>query len=185
MRAEYPPINESAHQGAGDGRRDTTRNPCNDSLKDLLKSAATPVMLLGIGNTLKGDDGLGPKLCERLLGKITADVIDAGTVPENYIGQIVKKAPKTLLIVDAVDLGEAAGTVKLLRPEQLQQFALSTHCLSPHLFGQLVSSEIDVKILFIAVQPAQLTLGRGLSEPAARAVESIAQDIEQTLISNR
>lgn len=154
------------------------------SLTELLKSIPSPVMILGIGNSLKGDDGLGPELCERLKGRISADVIDAGTVPENYIGQIVKKAPKTLIIVDAVDLGEQAGTVKLLRPEQLQKFALSTHCLSPHLFAQMLQSQIDVRLFFIAIQPAQIALGTGLSEPVRKAIESVVVLLEKTLGSN-
>jgi hydrogenase 3 maturation protease len=181
MRAEHTPIKNSSPKGRDSGE---TGNSSPRSLKEVLNSCAAPVMILGIGNSLKGDDGAGPKLCERLKGKIPADVIDAGTVPENYTGEIVKKAPRTLLVIDTVDLGEPAGTVKLLRPEHLRQFALSTHCLSPHLFSQLLYSQIDVQIYILAIQPEQLILGRLLSKPVARAVESIAQEIEQAFAAN-
>ena len=60
-------------------------------------------VLVGVGNTLKGDDGAGPLLCRELTGKICAELINAGTVPENYIQPIIHKKPQNLIIIDAVE----------------------------------------------------------------------------------
>jgi hydrogenase 3 maturation protease len=77
--------------------------------EQLNKLRGSKTIILGIGNTLKGDDGAGPAVCERIAGKICAEVIDAGTVPENYIQSIIKKAPQNLIIIDAVDFKSSEG----------------------------------------------------------------------------
>ena len=82
-------------------------------LEDVFKGK---VVIVGIGNTMKGDDGFGPALVERLSPKVKAVCIDAGSAPENYTGKIVKEKPDTILIVDALHLGlaNAKGRTALL-----------------------------------------------------------------------
>ena len=127
-------------------------------------------IILGIGNTLKGDDGLGPLVCKRLEGKINAELIDAGTVPENYIQSIIKKKPQALLVIDAADFNAPPGTIKILRPEQLDSFIASTHILSPRIFIDMIRSSIEVDVFFIAVQPARTDFGLQISSPVGKAV---------------
>ncbi|MHC4741943.1 MAG: hydrogenase 3 maturation endopeptidase HyCI [Planctomycetota bacterium] len=130
-------------------------------------------VILGMGNVLKGDDAVGPFLCEQLAGKTCAEVIDAGTVPENYIQKIVGKNPQTLLVIDAIDFGASPGTIKVFRPRQLNSIAISTHTLSPRLFVGLVTSQIEVNVRFIGIQPAQVALGEPISEEVRRAAENV------------
>jgi Ni,Fe-hydrogenase maturation factor len=40
-------------------------------------------VLLAVGNAMRGDDALGPTLADRLQGKVSATIVDAGEVPEN------------------------------------------------------------------------------------------------------
>src|SRR4030042_5124329 len=107
-------------------------------LQQLNQLRGSKTLIVGIGNTLKGDDGAGPLVCERLTGKICIEVIDAGTVPENYIQTIIKKAPQNLLIIDAIDFGASPGTIDIFRPEQLGSFVLSQHTLSPRFFFDII-----------------------------------------------
>jgi hydrogenase 3 maturation protease len=138
-------------------------------------------VIVGIGNALKGDDGAGPKVCGVLKDKLTAKVIDAGTAPENYIGKIVRMAPEKMLIIDAIDFGASPGTVKLFGKDDLQQFTLSTHCLSPHLFVEAITSETDTEVFFIGIQPANLQLGQDLSKQVADAVTDLAEGIKSAI----
>jgi hydrogenase 3 maturation protease len=138
-------------------------------------------VIVGIGNTLKGDDGAGPQVCSILKGKISAEVIDAGTTPENYIAKIVKISPKKLLIIDAVDFGATPGTVKIFSMDDLRQLTLSTHCLSPHLSIEAIKSEINVDVIFIGIQPAHLQFGHGLSKQVAGAITALADEIKSAL----
>jgi len=79
--------------------------------EQLDKLRGSSVIIVCVGNILKGDDAVGPLVCEQLHRlKISAHLIDAGTVPENYIQPIIKKAPQNLLLVDAIDFGAAQLT---------------------------------------------------------------------------
>lgn len=144
-------------------------------LQQLNQLRSSKTLIVGIGNTLKGDDGAGPLVCERLAGKICAEVIDAGTVPENYIQTITKKAPQNLLIIDATDFGASPGTIKLFRPEQISSFAFSTHALSPHLFIDMITRQIQVEVYLLGIQPAQTQLGQSISNQVTEAIQQLTQ----------
>jgi len=142
--------------------------------EQLNKLRNSSTVIVGIGNTLKGDDGAGPLVCEQLRGKVCAEVIDAGTVPENYIQKIIKKAPQNLLIIDAIDFAASAGTINIFKPEQLDSFVLSTHTLSPRLFVDMVCGNIQVDVYFVGVQPAQMQLGQPQSEQVNESIQWLA-----------
>ena len=144
----------------------------NQQLFDKLNNFRdSTTVIVGIGNTLKGDDGAGPLVCEQLVGKVCAELIDAGTVPENYIQTIIRKAPQNLLVIDAIDFGAPAGTINIFKPEQLNSLAFSTHTLSPRLFVDLVCKDIKVDAYFIGIQPAQMQLGQPQSEQVNEAIQ--------------
>jgi len=144
--------------------------------EQLNKLCGSRTLIVGIGNTLKGDDGAGPLVCEQLQHSgIQAEIIDAGTVPENYIQRIIKKAPQKLLIVDAIDFQAPPGTIKIFGPEQLSSTVISTHTLSPRLFTDMVSRNIKIDVYFVGIQPAQTQLGQGVSDEVRQAVEQFSQ----------
>ncbi len=144
-------------------------------LQQLNKLRGSKTLIVGIGNTLKGDDGAGPLVCQQLrCAKVCAELIDAGTVPENYIQTIIKKAPQNLLIIDAVDFGASPGTVKVFKPEQLNSLVISTHTLSPHLFVDMVCQNIKVDVYFVGIQPAQTQLGQSVSPQVSQAVQRLS-----------
>ncbi|MBN2019167.1 MAG: hydrogenase 3 maturation endopeptidase HyCI [Sedimentisphaerales bacterium] len=135
-------------------------------------------VIVGIGNVLKGDDGAGPRVCQILKDEISTEVIDAGSTPENYIAKIVQMLPKKLLIIDAIDFGSPPGTVRIFDIQDLDKFSFSTHCLSPHLFVEVIQSEIDADVIFIGIQPAHLQFGCGLSKQVAGASAALADEIK-------
>jgi hydrogenase 3 maturation protease len=143
-------------------------------LRQLNKLRNSATVIVGIGNVLKGDDGVGPLVCEKLTGKIHAELIDAGTVPENYIQPIITKAPQNLLVIDAIDFGAPAGTIRIFRPEQLNSHVFSTHTLSPRLFVDMVCQNIKVDVYFVGIQPAQIQLGQSISPQVSRAVQQLS-----------
>lgn len=72
-----------------------------------------PVLVLGCGNILFGDDGFGPAVIEYLQKnyKLPEDVcvMDTGTGVREILFNIVlsEKRPKKIIIVDSIDLGQA------------------------------------------------------------------------------
>ncbi len=135
-------------------------------------------VIVGIGSTLKGDDGAGPLVCKQLRDlNAGADLIDAATVPENYIHFIIKKAPRNLLIIDALDFSAPPGTIEIFRPERLDSLVLSTHTLSPRVFIDMIRRQIDVNVYFVGIQPAQTKLGQSLSTEVAEAVQRLSKTL--------
>jgi len=143
--------------------------------KQLSKLSGSSTVIVGIGNILKGDDGAGPLVCERLKAAgISAGLIDAGTVPENYIQTIIKKAPRTLLVIDAIEFGAEGGTIKIFEPRQLNSHVISTHTLSPRLFVDIICRSIRVDVYFVGIQPSQTQLGESISAAVSRAIEQLS-----------
>jgi len=140
---------------------------------DELKHSKT--LVLGIGNVLKGDDGAGPLVCQKLTqAKVSAEVIDAGTVPENYIERIIRKRPDNLIIIDAVDFGGAPGEVRLFEAEQVTPGFFSTHILSPHLFLSLIRQRVTIDVFLIGIQASQTRFNSPISPPVADSAKAVS-----------
>jgi hydrogenase 3 maturation protease len=149
----------------------STEQQLIEQLKNLSDSST---VIIAIGNVLKGDDGAGPLICEQLAKKkISAKLIDAGTVPENYIQKIIKMTPANLLVIDAIDFGATPGTIQIFEPEQINSLVISTHTLSPRLFVDMIRQNITLDVHFIGIQPAQIELGQSISEQVRRAIQQI------------
>lgn len=144
-------------------------------LEQLNKLRGSKAVILGVGNTLKGDDGAGPIVCERLTGKVAAEVIDTGTAPENYVGPVVRKAPQNLIVIDAIDFGARPGTLSVFGLDQLDSFVFSTHTLSPRVFADLIRQQVDTDVLFVGIQPEHTQLGKPISVPVEKAVQQLVR----------
>jgi hydrogenase 3 maturation protease len=143
---------------------------------DKLRGSRT--LILGIGNSLKGDDGAGPLVCQRLRESGTcAELIDASTVPENYIQPVVDKAPQNLLVIDAAEFAAPPGRIRVFEPGQLGQCSFSTHTLSPRMFLDMIARQVKVNVYFVGIQPAQVDLGGTMSDEVADAVELLANTL--------
>jgi len=129
------------------------------------------VVYMGIGNILRGDDGIGPELVARLSGKGLCTV-DAGTVPENYIRPVARLNPDTVVIVDAVSLDREPGSVELLdRSEIMGNTGFTTHSLSPVLVMERLEEETAARVVMLAIQPGTLEFGAPLSPEVARLLD--------------
>ncbi|MFH1006988.1 MAG: hydrogenase 3 maturation endopeptidase HyCI [Candidatus Latescibacterota bacterium] len=127
-------------------------------------------LILGVGNTARGDDGAGSLLVRKLTGRVEACCMDAGVAPENFLEKIVRKKPDTVLIVDVADFHGNPGEIRLLDPGQLASGGLSTHALSLQMACDYLQLNIPVEIHLLAIQPAQTGSG-DLSEPVQASLD--------------
>ncbi len=153
----------------------------NKLREQLGKICERKTIVVGIGNTLKGDDGAGCVVCEQLQDSLPDSVIDAGTVPENYIGPIIERRPEVLVVVDAIDFGGSAGQIKIFAPGELSSAAISTHTLSPRLFVDVICKSIEVEVWFVGIQAGRTALGEGLSKEVEEAAGSLAGILAEAL----
>lgn len=153
--------------------KSTERLSRADITSDIKNRIKGKTAVVGIGNILRGDDGLGPKLIESLRGeKINAVLFDCGTAPENYILPILSTSADTIIFVDAADFGAPPGDIKILDADKISLASFSTHSPSPRLFIDLLKTgRDDLNIFFIAIQPKSAVLGENLSEETRSSVE--------------
>jgi hydrogenase 3 maturation protease len=113
-------------------------------------------------------------LVNTLSGKVDALCLDGGNIPENYLGKILKEHPDTVLIIDALHLGERPGTFKLLKPHELLVSHFTTHTIPLRILIEYLEDELHSDIHILGVQPSSLKLGESISEPVKEAIQRIA-----------
>ena len=83
-----------------------------------------PAVVIGVGNVLLGDDGVGVRVVEALRDAAAKDpsvlpaatrLVDGGTLGTQLLDVIARA--RSLLLLDALDLGRPAGTVSVLRDD--------------------------------------------------------------------
>ena len=133
------------------------------------------VVIVGIGNTLRSDDGIGSILATRIQDKVPYIVYNGSSSPENYLGKIIKDTPDTILLIDAVDFGGKAGEVRFLEGEGIQTVNFfSTHDASISLAISYLKNSLKAAGIFIlAIQPKILVFGDKLSPELAQALKKI------------
>jgi hydrogenase 3 maturation protease len=133
-------------------------------------------ILLGVGNTLLSDDGVGCWIADSFSSNcFSSDGMRAfcgGTAPENFTAPIRRLEPELLVIVDAADMGLPAGSIRIIPPDQIDDTSIGTHMLPLSHLIHYLSSDIP-KILFIGIQPETIEPGEGLSPAAETAAEAL------------
>jgi hydrogenase 3 maturation protease len=145
-----------------------------DSLRERLRGK---VLLVGIGNPMRGDDGVGPKIIEMLEGKIKAELLDAGEVPESYAGRMVGAQADTIVFLDAADFQAEPGDVAILGPEDLAGASVSTHQMPLNLLWNYLRENSHADVFALGIQALQL----GFGEPMSADVWNSAEYLEELL----
>ena len=154
---------------------------------------APKITVLGIGNLLMKDDGIGVHAVQRLSGIIQRNnvtIVDGGTDPD--IISLVGENSDKLIIVDAAEAGEKPGTVYRFTLDDLQ--ANTSMPVSLHEIGVAESLQLltllniqPKSVTIIGVEPkaidSGLELSREVEEKIPRIIELIIEEIEKTNIS--
>jgi hydrogenase 3 maturation protease len=138
-------------------------------------------VILGVGNPLRGDDGVGSVLAARLQTKLVSPVIDAGEVPENFIGPIIAANPEVLLIIDAANLGLPPGGMAIIDTKEIANASISTHSASLNLFLMVLQTEIQPEIFFLGIQPMTIDFGGAMSLPVKVTLNRLVNLLKKIL----
>ena len=143
------------------------------------------VNILGVGNTLMGDDGVGPAAVERLAARgVPAHVRlhDAGLAVSDVLGRLDPADP--LVVIDAVRAGDRPGTVYRMEAdasaaESLSGAALSLHELSvgPALEMEALTGRAFSHVTVFGVEPARVAWGEGLGPAVAAAMDRLVDAV--------
>lgn len=123
-----------------------------------------PVLVYGIGNPGRQDDGLGVALVEQLEAWVQAEKVPGVVFDTNYQlnaeDALAVAGARAVVFVDAVQAGAAPFEFQRLHPQA--QFSFSTHYLPPECVLALAAE------LYAAQPPAWILAIRGLDwEPNA------------------
>lgn len=150
----------------------------NEIEQFLLKIKPVDTLFVGIGNTLKGDDGAGPILSEMIkMIPGSHEVLDAGMVPENNIGKIKSFGRKSVVFLDALDFKADPGGVRVFSVDEIYDGNVATHSFSIGFICDLIREELDCNFYMIGIQPSQMRMGEGLSSKVKEALERITHSI--------
>ena len=142
--------------------------------------------IIAVGNSLYGDDGVG----EAVLNALTdipelenVELIDGATDALGLIDYFVDT--DHVIIIDAASMDKTPGTIAVFDADQVNLMIKSDH-LSLHGISLAETFEIAKyakslpgKITIVGIEPQQLTVAAGLSEPVAQAIpEAVSKIIE-------
>jgi hydrogenase maturation protease len=139
------------------------------------------IVVVGVGNLIHADDGLGVHALKRLErdSRLPGDVslIDGGTFGIELLAYVTDATH--LLLLDAVDVGEAPGALIRMSNEQLCGLpcGASVHQLGvADLLATLpLVSDASREIVLLGVQPASTGWGTELSPPVEAAMEGLVE----------
>ena len=163
---------ETARSSTAAGRRETA-GPQESELRQ--ESSAR--LVVGMGNPMRRDDGIGPRVLEELRTRRLPENTEL-QVRQNDIFELLEDLQlyNRVLIVDAVDMGAAPGTVRIFSPQEARR-GLNADPVSTHGFGlrELVEFaerlELSADFVIVGIQVKDVSLGDEPSPEVHDAVE--------------
>lgn len=143
------------------------------------------VLIVGVGNTLLRDEGIGIHAVSRLQGlNLPSEVflLECGTdllsIEPALAGQ------HRIIIVDAIQTGDEPGTIHVMREDKFDQVnmaAASVHQMSAvasaKLLKQLYPELVDTEFIFVGIEPSDITVGQQLSPEVEAAMPRLLEEV--------
>ena len=154
----------------------------------MIERTAYKTLVLGVGNKLMSDEGVGVHVIERFAERYIlpgeVQVLDGGTLGLDLLFYL--EGIENLLLVDAAETGREAGTMIRLEGEQVPAFMSMK--ISPHQMGvpdMLAAARMkDIypeRIVMWGIQPERITLDLELSPLLASKVDPLVEKLVEEL----
>jgi hydrogenase maturation protease len=146
------------------------------------------ILILGIGNTLLTDEGVGVHVVEALRRSQMSEegdveLLDGGTLSFTLAGPI--QDADALIVVDAAQLKSSPGTLRVFKGEEMDQFLTSNRKSSVHEVGltdlraiAMLAGHWPEKRAMVAIQPEKVDWGEYPTELVAAAIPEACGYIE-------
>ncbi len=141
-----------------------------------------PTVVLGVGNPMRGDDGVGPAVLARLrdmgIGDGSVELIALDGEPTGLLA--AWQGRRLAVVIDAMVSGLPPGSVRRMELGR-DQLPPSAPAASSHGVGVVEAvalsralAALPDRLVLLAAECATVTLGEGLSAPVAAAVPELA-----------
>lgn len=159
-------------------------------------SDSVRVLVLGLGNILLKDEGVGVHVAKYLQEEDLPDnveVIDGGTSGLDIL--LSQEPAYKLVVVDAIRAGKKPGTIyrTQLKPAERERLTeifneVGQSNISLHQIGLLdalgAAERLDrmpEEITIIGVEPAEVSLGLELTEPVEQSVPRVVKQVSEEI----
>ncbi|MHA2190948.1 MAG: hydrogenase 3 maturation endopeptidase HyCI [Candidatus Thorarchaeota archaeon] len=156
---------------------DVTGLDISEELQNFI-SDAKRIAILGIGNDLRTDDGVGLFIIGGL--KTTSPdllIENVGSVPEAFGRPLAEFGAERVIMIDAADMRKPAGHVELVTKTRIGGIALSTHSMPLSFLMQYLEDTTGGQTILLGLQPQSIEFGEGLTPE----IKEIAQKVISTL----
>jgi hydrogenase maturation protease len=141
-------------------------------------------LILGIGNLLLSDDGVGVHVIQKLQAAHTlpdeVQIVDGGTCGLDLLQYL--EGVEHLIVVDAANLGQPPGTIARLEGEAVPAFLAQK--VSPHeinlpelLFSAKLIGIYPQQVVVLGIQPQTIATGVDLSPAVAARVDELVERV--------
>ncbi len=141
------------------------------------------VVIMGIGNPMLGDDGVGCAIVQQLRkalaqlpgseGVAGITLVDAEEVPESHTGVVEAARPELVLLIDAADFAAAPGSVGLIEGGRLEAQAAFTHRTPLAPLARYLMERTHANVLLIGIQPGRMEWGDPLTPDVAATADQL------------
>jgi hydrogenase maturation protease len=139
--------------------------------------------VIGLGNILRRDDGIGIAVLESLLMRYKRDEIeylDFGSASFDLIYRL--KEYDTVLLIDAIDAGLPPATLRIFGLNEvsltLPGAPVSSHELNlKGIFELCVKFEVKTRIYVAGIQAAEVGYAQGLSGTLQKELDSLVEAV--------
>ncbi len=136
------------------------------------------ILVLGVGNILFQDEGLGPALAKKIAEIYqnfpNFQVLDAGTLSFS-LAPLLGDA-ESVIMLDAADLGQTPGSIQVFYDQEVEGFLRTGRSKSVHEVTLLdilamaqLTDDLPARRALLAMQPAALGWGDSVTETIAAA----------------
>ncbi len=139
-------------------------------------------VIIGVGNELKADDGIGLQVAKDLQNDLAGKdtLVIPAEVPENHIQPIAKFRPELLVLIDTADFKGKAGEVRAIKDDEISKVFTNTHSVPLILFLETIKKQSPkTRTIFIGIQPKQLAFGKPMSPEVKKAGRTAADAIRK------
>jgi hydrogenase maturation protease len=155
------------------------------------QSAKRPLVVLGLGNPLMGDEGIGVYLVEELaklaIEYPSVDFLDVGTGGLSVLHYL--EGRRKAILIDCAFMDEEPGAIRRFTPDQVRSRKVLAHqslheadLMQILALARQLGQEPERVILF-GIQPERVELGTGLSATLTDRVDEYVSVIRRELES--
>jgi hydrogenase maturation protease len=146
-----------------------------------------PILIIGVGNPYRRDDGAGHVAASRIaeLGLASVRVLEVSGEGTSLMD--FWEDTDCVILIDAVSSGAAPGTIHRLDASEQEIpsdfFHYSTHAFSVAEAVEMARTlgQLPPQVVIYGIEGSDFGAGEGLTERVSRAVEEVVESIRQEL----